>query len=298
MKKNTNQVRKLGMVSSPTGFTWANVKAELRAIWESNVKQWKIELAYPLSFIRQCISPVFFLLPYLIYGLALMGGGYSPNLQALVGTGDIVTFIFTGYIIMGFISTAVFAMGFSIRNEQWFGTLESIYITPTNRLSIVLGTALHSTVHQGISVIVEFSIIYAIFGLGLKMTGILPALVIFALMMFALYGFGIVISALSLLLKEGYIVSEGLASVMTILSPVAYPLLVLPEVARNASFIFPTAPGLIGIRTFLLQDYRPEVLGNMFLALLVLDAAWILFGSLIFRLADHYVRKRGSLEKY
>jgi ABC-type polysaccharide/polyol phosphate export permease len=117
-------------------------------------------------------------------------------------------------------------------------------------------------------------------------------------MMFALYGFGILISALSLLLKEGYIVSEGLASVMTILSPVAYPLLVLPEVARNASFIFPTAPGLIGIRTFLLQDYRPEVLGNMFLALLVLDAAWILFGSLIFRLADHYVRKRGSLEKY
>lgn len=130
------------------------------------------------------------------------------------------------------------------------------------------------------------------------MTGILPALAIFALMLLALYGFGILISALSLVLKEGYIVAEGLHSVMTILSPVAYPLLVLPEVARQASFVFPTAPGLIGMRTFLIEDYKPEVLGNMFLALLALDAAWILFGSLIFRLADVYVRKRGSLEKY
>ncbi len=298
MKDTANNARRIRMVSCPTGFTWANLKAELRAIWESNVKQWKIELAYPMSFIRQCISPVIFLLPYLIYGLALMGGTYSPYLEALIGNGDIVTFIFTGYIIMGFISTAVFAMGFSIRNEQWFGTMESIYITPTNRLSIVLGVALHSTVHQGISTLVEFSIIYAIFGISLKITGILPALAIFALMLLALYGFGILISALSLVLKEGYIVAEGLHSVMTILSPVAYPLLVLPEVARQASFVFPTAPGLIGMRTFLIEDYKPEVLGNMFLALLALDAAWILFGSLIFRLTDVYVRKRGSLEKY
>jgi len=298
MNKTNSEVRRLGMVSCPTGFTWANVKAELRAIWESNVKQWKIELAYPLNFIRQCISPVIFLLPFLIYGLVLIGGRYSPHLEELIGTGDVVTFIFTGYIIMGFIGTAVWAMGFSIRNEQWFGTMESIYITPTNRLSIVLGTALHSTVHQGISTLVEFSIIYAVFGLALNMTGILPAMMIFALMLLALYGFGILISALSLILKEGWIVSEGLHSIMMILSPVAYPLLVLPEVARQASFVFPTVPGLIGMRMFLLQDYKPEVIGNMFLALLLLDAAWILFGSLIFRLTDSYVRKRGSLEKY
>jgi len=298
MKKMGNDVERLGMVSCPTGFTWANVKAEMRAIWESNIKQWKLELAYPLNFIRQCISPVIFLFPFLIYGLVLIGGRYSQPLADLIGNGDVVTFVFTGYMIMGFIGTAVWAMGFSIRSEQWFGTMESIYITPTNRLSIVLGSALHSTVHQGISTLVEFVIIYIVFGLALKMGGILPAMTIFALMMLALYGFGILISALSLLLKEGWIVSEGLHSIMMILSPVAYPLLVLPEVARNASFVFPTVPGLIGMRMFLLEDYRPEVLGNMFLALLLLDAAWILFGSLIFRLTDVYVRKKGSLEKY
>jgi ABC-2 type transport system permease protein len=210
----------------------------------------------------------------------------------------VVAFIFTGYIMMGFIGTAVWAMGFSMRREQWFGTLEAIYVTPASRLGQVLGMALHSTVHQGVGTIMQFIFIYATFGLGLNVSGILPALAIFALMMFALYGFGIVIAALSLILKEGWIVSDSFYSIMTILSPVAYPLIVLPTLAQQASYIFPTSPALIGIRTFLIQNYVPEVVSNVFLHLIILSAAWILFGVFVFHLADKYVRKRGMLKKF
>lgn len=298
MKKADQKGGRLKEIKCPTGFTWSNLKAELRAIWESNIKAWKIDLAYPISFIRQCLSPFIFLLPFIIYGLAIIGGRYSENLEKLVGTGDVVTFIFTGYMIMGFIGTAVWAMGFSIRREQWFGTLESIYVTPTSRLSLVLGMALHSTMHQSLGTLIEFAAIYLIFGLALQIQGILPALVIFALMMFALYGFGILVSALSLVLKEGWIVAEGLHSIMMILSPVVYPLIVLPNIAQQMSAIFPTAPALVGMRAFLIENYTPEVLGNIFLHLLALDAAWILFGIFVFHLTDLYVRKKGSLEKY
>jgi ABC-2 type transport system permease protein len=117
-------------------------------------------------------------------------------------------------------------------------------------------------------------------------------------MLFALYGFGIVISALSLILKEGWIVSDIFYSIMTILSPVAYPLIVLPTLAQQASAIFPTAPALIGMRSFLIENYVPEVVGNVFLHLLILGVAWILFGVFVFHLADRYVRKRGMLKKF
>jgi len=285
-------------VRCPTGFNWSNLKAELKAVWQSNIKDWKIEFAYPVSFIRQLISPLVFLLPFLLYGLVLVGGRYSPNLEQLVGTGDVVAFIFTGYIMMGFIGTAVWAMGFSIRRERWFGTLEAIYVTPSSRLGQVLGMALHSTVHQILGTIIQFIVIYFTFGLALKIDGILPALGIFALMMLALYGFGIVISALGLILKEGWVVSDSLYSIMMILSPVAYPLAVLPTVAQQASYIFPTAPALIGMRSFLIENYQPEVAGNVFLHLLGLGAAWILFGIVVFRVTDVYVRKRGMLKKF
>jgi ABC-2 type transport system permease protein len=298
LNKNNKEYR-LREVNCPTGFNWSNLKAELKAVWESNIKDWKIEFAYPVSFIRQLISPVVFLLPFLIYGIVLVGeGGYSENLAKLVGTGDVVAFIFTGYMMIGFIGTAVWAMGFSIRRERWFGTLEAIYVTPTSRLVQVLGMALHSTVHQILGTIIQLIVIYLTFGLALKMDGVLPALGIFALMMLALYGFGIVISALGLLLKEGWVVSDILYSTMTILSPVAYPLIVLPTVAQQASALFPTAPALIGMRSFLIENYRAEAFGNVFLHLLVLGAAWILFGVFVFKLTDKYVRKRGMLNKF
>jgi ABC-2 type transport system permease protein len=298
LDKDTKEHR-LREVNCPTGFNWSNLKAELKAVWESNIKDWKIEFAYPVSFVRQLISPLVFLIPFLIYGIVLVGeNGYSENLAQLVGTGDVVTFIFTGYIMMGFIGTAVWAMGFSIRRERWFGTLEAIYVTPTSRLVQVLGMALHSTAHQIIGTIIQLVVIYLTFGLSLKIEGVLPALGIFALMMFALYGFGIVISALGLLLKEGWVVSDILYSTMTILSPVAYPLIVLPTIAQQASAIFPTAPALIGMRSFLMVNYQQEAFGNVFLHLLVLGAAWILFGVVVFKVTDKYVRKKGMLRKF
>jgi ABC-2 type transport system permease protein len=285
-------------VPYPSGFNLANLKAELRAIWEGGVKEWKLELAYPIGFLRSLIEPLVSLLPFLLYGLALVGGRYSENLKQLVGTGDIVSFIFVGYMIMGFIGTAARAMGSSIRREQWFGTLEYVYTTPTNRLSLVLGMALHSTMHQSISTSIEFIVIYTVFGLALKVQGILPTLVIFALMMFALYGFGIFVSALGLVLKEGWMVAEGLQSIMTLLSPVAYPLAVLPNFARQMSAVFPTAPALEGMRSFLIEDYTLKTVGNVFLHLLALDMSWIVFGVMIFYLTDRYVRGRGALGKY
>lgn len=297
MNKNKKK-HNLREVNCPTGFNRSNLKAEMRAVWEASIKNWKIEFAYPVSFVRQLISPLIFLLPFLLYGLVLIGGTYSENLAQLVGTGDAVAFIFTGYIMMGFIGTAVWAMGFSIRRERWFGTLEAIYVTPSSRLGQVMGMALHSTVYQIVGTIIQFIVIYLAFGLGLKIEGILPALAIFALMMLALYGFGIVISALGLILKEGWVVSDSLYSIMMILSPVAYPLAVLPSVAQQASYIFPTAPALIGMRSFLIENYQPEVVGNVFLYLLGLGAAWIVFGIVVFRLVDVYVRKRGMLTKF
>ncbi len=292
------KTRKLGETPCPRGFTLANLRAELRAVWECNVKEWKIELAYPISFLRSVIQPVIFLLPFLLFGLVLVGGRYSETLKQYVGTGDIVTYIFVGYMIMGFIGTAIWAMGFSIRSEQWFGTLESVYVTPTSRLSLVFGMALHSTVHQSLGTFLEFGVIYAVFGLALKIQGILPTLAVLALMMFALYGFGIFVSALCLLLKEGWVVAEALHSIMMILSPVVYPLVVLPNFAQKISMAFPTAPALEGMRSFLIANYTVGTVGNVFLHLLALDIAWILFGVTVFYLIDRYIRGKGTLGKY
>ena len=74
--------------------------------------------------------------------------------------------------------------------------------------------------------------------------------------------------------------------------------MVLPNLVQQISMAFPTAPALIGMRAFLIENYTVETVGNIFLHLLALDAAWILFGVFIFYLTDRYVRRRGDLAKY
>ena len=151
------------------------------------------------------------------------------------------------------------------------------YIDPIKNLEVIFGGALILIVMEGsrrktgptLPILALLSVIYAVFGLGLNIQGTLPALAIFALMMFALYGFGILISSLALFLKEGWIVAEGLYSILMILSPVAYPLAVLPNVARQVSGVFPTGSALIGMRSFLMEGYPAQAVGTIFLHLLV-----------------------------
>jgi len=52
------------------------------------------------------------------------------------------------------------------------------------------------------------------------------------------------------------------------------------------------------MRSFLIENYQAEAFGNVFLHLLILGAAWILFGVLVFKITDKYVRKKGLLTKF
>ncbi|MCX7837776.1 MAG: hypothetical protein N2323_07535, partial [candidate division WOR-3 bacterium] len=100
------------------------IKKYLLAIWAENIKEWKIELSYKADFLRTFIDPIVYLLPYLLYGIAIVGGRESQELKRLTGMGDIVSFILLGYIFIGFMNMALWAMGFSLRKEQYYGTLE------------------------------------------------------------------------------------------------------------------------------------------------------------------------------
>jgi len=142
-----------------------NLRHYLRAINAENIKEWKIELTYRVDFIRGLFEPLFYVLPAILYGMAIVGGRYSENLEKLTGTGNLITYTVIGYVFMGFLETAVWGMGFALRKEQWYGTIEQVFAAPVPRWVYVMGMALHSTMHQGLIIIMQSVVIYFIFGL-------------------------------------------------------------------------------------------------------------------------------------
>ncbi|UCF70053.1 MAG: ABC transporter permease [candidate division WOR-3 bacterium] len=270
----------------------------LRAINAENIKEWKIELTYKPDFIRQFLEPFVYLFPYFLYGFALLGGRYSEHLRSLTGIGDMVAYTFIGYLFIGFLNTACWAMGFSLRKEQWFGTLETIFVAPVPRWVYVAGMALHSTCHQGLIMLIQAVAITTFFAIVLQTSGIFLALSAVLLMLLGLYGLGIVVAGLTIALKQWWVVSEALSTLIVVVTPIAYPLAVLPFVLRKVAMFLPTTYGIIGVRHFLLGENLAVSLPTIFLRLSLILVVWLSFGMLVFLMMDRYGRKRGSLSVY
>ncbi len=274
------------------------MKRYVRAVNAENVKEWKIELTYRVDFIRGMLEPLIFVFPYVLFALALMGGRSSSVLEGLTGVSDGVTYTIIGYIFMGFLNTAVWGMGFALRKEQWYGTLESIFVAPVPRWAYVMGMAFHSTVHQGIILFFQIIVVYVLFGVILNVQGILPVLVFIALMLVSLMGLGLMVSGLALIFKEGWIVSEVLYSLITIVTPIAYPLAVLPPLVQKISMTMPTTYAITGIRHFLIAENMGVSLWDAYSRLIVIGILWVVTGLFMFQIVDRKVRREGTLGEY
>jgi len=268
------------------------------AVWAENIKEWKLELTYPADFARSLIDPVVYLLPYLLYGIALVGGRRSEHLRELVGTSDLVTFVTLGYVFIGFLNMALWAMGFSLRKEQYYGTLESVFAAPVPRWVFTMGMAMHSILHQTLMIAVQLVFITLVFAIVVNPVGILPSLAIIGLMMVSLYGIGMIMASTTLIFKQGWLVSEALASIVMVITPIAYPLAVLPLFMQKAALAVPTTYGILTARHFLLGETMPFTVGTAFARLALLSAVWVASGLLIFAVIDRYTRRSGTLSHY
>ncbi|UCG91744.1 MAG: ABC transporter permease [candidate division WOR-3 bacterium] len=270
----------------------------LRAINAENIKEWRIELKYKPDFVRQFFEPFIYLLPYFLYGVALLGGRFSEHLRSLTGVGDMIAYTFIGYLIMGFLNTACWAMGASLRKEQWYGTLDTIFVAPVPRWVYVAGMAAHSTCHQGLIMFIQAIVITAFFAIAFKTASIFMVLIIVALMLLALYGLGVLVAGLTIGLKQWWVVSETLSTMITVVTPIAYPLAVLPIFIRKISLLLPTTYGVMGVRHLLLGEHLALDLGTIVVRLAVILLVWCTFGMGIFMLMDRYGRKKGILSLY
>lgn len=270
----------------------------IRAINAENMKEWRIEWKYKPDFIRQFFEPYVYLLPYFLYGVALLGGRFSEHLRSITGISDMIAYTFVGYLIMGFLNTACWAMGSSLRKEQWYGTLDTIFAAPVPRWVYVAGMAAHSTCHQGLIMLMQAIVISVIFAIVFKTTGLFLALIIIALMLQALYGLGVTVAGLTIGLKQWWVISEALSTLILVVTPIAYPLAVMPLVLRKVTMFLPTTYGVMGVRHLLLGETLNIGLGTIFLRLVVILVVWCVFGLGIFMLMDRYGRKKGILSSY
>ena len=273
-------------------------RAEIRAANALAVKQWQIELAYPLSILWFILMPFFWFIPSLSAGNAVAGGSESAYLAGLVGTSDWLTYIAVGSAFTGLAVSLMWGTGMAMRREQNVGTLETLMTAPMRRDTLVWGSTLHNIQHGGLGVMLQLGISVILFGVNLNVWGVLPALGIIALSIIGLQGLVFAIVCVVLLAKQAWMVVEFMSSILFLVAPMTYPIAVLPPILQYVSLGSPLTWSVEGFRGLLMGSLTGPALLTTIVALIVLDVIFIVLGTALFRRTERYVRSRGALSQF
>lgn len=282
---------------TPARRTWIS---ELRALLAVAKREWVIFVRYPSWVMAFFIWPVLFPLGY-IFSARALGGPDGAGLAAfrrLTGTEDYVGFIVVGSTLWMWLNMTLWDMGFLLRMEQMWGTLESNWLAPMSRITFVLGAASTKMLTGIMCLVVTVIEFRLIFGVNLVGANLPLVLLVLGLTLPAVYGLGLAFAALVLYFKEANAMVFIVRGLFMLLCGITYPLAVSPRWMQALGSLLPLTYAIRSMRTVALAGATFADIQHDVGRLAVFAVLMPLLGYLAFRLAERWARSTGNLGQY
>ena len=225
-------------------------------------------------------------------GVGLVGGGEGIDTQRLM------TFLLVGALIWSYLSMIFDVLSETVQWERWEGTIEYTFMSPTSRVTHLLGMGVYAVVYGIIRTAVVLGVAMLAFDLDLSQANYWAALVVLAVCSISLVGFGVVAAVMPLLSPEkGQQVTYIISALLLLVSGVYYPVKVLPEWMQVAAQFSPVTYALEGSRAALLRGVGVSQLWESIWPLLVMGAVFVPLGLFVFHLGERYAKRTGKLKR-
>jgi len=225
-------------------------------------------------------------------GVGLVGGGEGIDTQRLM------TFLLVGALIWSYLSMIFDVLSETVQWERWEGTIEYTFMSPTSRVTHLLGMGVYAVVYGIIRTAVVLGVAMLAFDLDLSQANYWAALVVLAVCSISLVGFGVVAAVMPLLSPEkGQQVTYIISALLLLVSGVYYPVKVLPEWMQVAAQFSPVTYALEGSRAALLRGVGVSQLWESIWPLLVMGAVFVPLGLFVFHLGESYAKRTGKLKR-
>lgn len=237
----------------------------------------------------------------LILEIFIMGFAFI-GLSFLIGGGQLeeeqLTASLIGYLVWYYAVKAIADMSTSLKNEMQAGTLEQMYMSPTDAGFLILG--------RSFSTIFTTTIIAALIALGPMLLlnirlPLAPATVpIFIITILGLFGFGFAVGGFTLIFKQVASLSDLVQYALVFLNGALLPVEVFPPWLAAVAKLLPTTQGIIVLRQIALEGmtladtWRDGSLGG----LIIHSAVFLLLGWFIFKWCENFAREKGLLGQY
>jgi ABC-2 type transport system permease protein len=281
-----------------SAYEQSSLRSNFFVVWNELVKNMKFLMAYPVIFIFWAIFPIFWFIPFILQGEAFVGGLQSANFAQITGSGEYIPFIVIGAVLNSYVNTLLYGMGENIRREAYQGTLDYVFAAPCNKAYVLIGKALSESISSTIFAASQLTISALLFGINLTLGVMLPVFFILILLILGLYGLSLVLAAFSLMYKQSHDVSETIGYVFYVFSPVRYPIESLPHSAQIIGKLIPLTYALIIVRSIMLLGTSLSAMYWEILALIIIDAVFILAGVYMFNWMENKTKKSGTMSHH
>src|SRR5512143_1873461 len=275
------------------------LRSELTALRAVVRREWTIFRRYPSWVIALFIWPVIFPMAYILSSQALAGPNSGGLLifQRNAGTTDVVGYIVIGTIIWMWQNVVLWNVGFALREERLRGTLESNWMSPSWRFSLLLGNSAVQMVTMLIFItvsLIEFSVLY-----GVRFNGD-PILVtlLFLVSIPSIYGLGFAFASIVITAREANAFVFLARGLVMIFCGITYPIAVLPGWMQGVAQFLPQTYIIYGFRTAMLNGADFQTLWPVYQILLVFGVFWLAMGFALFRRMERRARQTGALGQY
>ena len=227
---------------------------------------------------------------YIGAGIEAAGGAYDAEFW--------MTYLLVGALIWNYLSMLFDVLSETVSWERWEGTIEYTFMSPSSRVTHLLGMGLYAVVYGILQTALTLGVCAAFFDLDLSNANYWGALLVLAVASVSLVGFGVVAAVLPLLSPEkGQQVSYIVSSVLLLVSGVYYEVEVLPGWMQAIATVSPVTYALQGARDALQDGAGAAQLWESIWVLIVMGAVFVPLGLFVFHLGERYAKKTGKLKR-
>ncbi|MGH3106964.1 MAG: ABC transporter permease [Rubrobacter sp.] len=225
-------------------------------------------------------------------GVELVGGGEGTDTERLM------TFLLIGALIWSYLSMIFDVLSETVQWERWEGTIEYTFMSPTSRVTHLLGMGVYAVVYGIARTAVVLGVAMLAFDLDLSEANYWAAMVILAVCSISLVGFGVVAAVMPLLSPEkGQQVTYIVSALLLLVSGVYYPVKVLPDWMQVIAQYSPVTYALEGSRAALQDGVGLSQLWSSIWPLLVMGVVFVPMGLFVFHLGESYAKRTGKLKR-
>jgi ABC-2 type transport system permease protein len=271
----------------------------LRALWAVVRREWLIFIRYPSWVLALIVWPVLFPALYILTARALAGpdGVGLAQFKQLTGSEDYLGYIVVGTTVWMIQNMVLWTVGFTLRDEQLRGTLESNWLSPTWRFSFLLGAGITNLVSISLflaAAVVEFRLLF-----GIRLVGS-PLLLLLVLLLSipAVYGLGFTFASLVITVKEANAFVFLVRGLVMIFCGITFPIALLPGWMQTAALWMPQTYVISASRKVLLSAASLGEIMPDLIPLTLFGVLWLATGYSLFVWMERQARRKGTIGHY